>query len=311
MLKKIMTDASVPEDVQQAFKKALRKYGRRKDVVGVDVGWRHTKGEFDEDQLCVRIHVREKFDLDLLNKRERIPDEIDGVPTDVIEAPWLPSQGGSFQFNPERVKPQTTVQPGLSVGVKGGDSGTLGMLAVDSTTGASCWVVSDHVLHPHGDGGDGLLLQPGPSDAFPDARFLIGRASRRHRALGVALADAESIRPVDATLFAGPGPIVGTRSPRIGETLTKGGRTTDVTQGVVHGIGWFFQTSAGFTLVTVGGGVAEEISAGGDSGAIWCDDDMVGVGMQNWGEPDGMPDTEWALATDLSAAAAGLGFSLQ
>ena len=308
MLKESFDSSGISESVQRAFRKAVRKYGQREDVTGVDIGWKLRDDEFQKDNLCIRIHVREKHKPSLLSERGAILPDVDGVPTDVIEAVWAPNQGGTYNINPERIMRQDTVQPGLSVGVRNGESGTLGMVATDTVSGRPCWVLSDHVLYPPD--GDELLLQPGPSDGYPDRRFMIGRAGRRHRALGVALALIDSVRPVDERLFGLTEAISGIRPPVIGELLEKGGRTTDVTRARVHGVGVYDQTIAGFTLVTEHGDAEHEISMGGDSGAIWYDEDMNGIGMQNWGEPDGIPDCEWALASHLPAAAMGLGFSL-
>ena len=158
--------------------------------------------------------------------------------------------------------------------------------------------------------GDELLLQPGPSDAFPNPQLMIGRAGRRHHGLGVALATIESVRRVDDCLFEQAAPISGIRAPIHREILEKGGRTTDITQARVDGIGWYGPTIAGFMLVTEHSHANIEISMGGDSGAIWYDENMHGVGMQNWGEEDGIPNSEWALASHLPAAAAGLGFTV-
>lgn len=308
MLKDSFEASGISDGVQNAFQKALRKYSQRQDVTGVDIGWKFKKGALQRTRLCIRIHVREKYQAELLSEREMILPEVDGVPTDVIEAVWVANQGGTYTFNPRRIQRQVLTQPGLSVGVRNGESGTLGMVATDLVANELCWVLSDHVLCPPG--GDGVLLQPGPSDAFPDPTFVIGRFARRHRRLGVALATIEPALYYNARLFEMEDPILGIRPPTIGETLEKGGRTTDVTRARVHGVGWYEVTDAGFTLVTEHGGTDAEISMTGDSGAIWYDSAMHGVGMQNWGEPDGVPHSEWAVASHLSAASAALGFAV-
>ena len=308
MLRESFEASGFSDDVQKAFQRAVRKYAHRRSVTGVDIGWKFVGGILQEGNTCIRIHVREKHESNLLPELETIPTTIDGIPTDVMEAAWVPNQGGAYRFNPQRVQRQTPVQPGLSVGVRNGDSGTLGMVATETITGDPCWVLSDHILCPPG--GDGVLLQPGPTDAFPDRKFTIGRFVRRHARLGVALAAIEPSLYWDACLFGEDHPILGMRGPVVGDILEKGGRTTDITQARVHGVGWYEQTDAGFTLIAEGGGTGTEISMGGDSGAIWYDGEWNGVGMQNWGEQDGIPDSEWALASILPAAAAMLGFTV-
>ena len=306
MLRETFEASEISTEVQRAFRRAVHKYAHRRNVTGVDIGWKVKGGELREGDICIRIHVREKHESNLLAEREIISTEIDEVATDVIQAVWVPNQGGNYLPNPRRMQRQMPVQPGLSVGVRNGESGTLGMVATETIENKPCWVLSDHVLCPPD--GDGVLLQPGPSDAFPDPKLAIGRFMRRHRRIGVALAAIESALYYDECLFETEYPISGIRPPAVGDILTKGGRTTDVTSARVHGAGWYEQCDAGFTLVTLDGGSETEVSMGGDSGAIWYDSEMNGVGMQNWGERDGVPDSEWALASDLPAAAALLGF---
>ena len=152
MLKDSFKASGIPQDVQDAFRKAVKKYGQREYVTGVDIGWRYEKGKQVEERCCIRVHVREKHNPDRLTDKDMILSTIDGIPTDVIEAAWTANQGGAYTMNPERVKLQDPVQPGLSVGVRNGRSGTLGMMATDIVTGERCWVLSDHVLYPS-DGG--------------------------------------------------------------------------------------------------------------------------------------------------------------
>ncbi len=68
---------------------ALRKTESRllaiPGVTGVSVGYEQVGGEFT-DRWALVVHVRDKLAPASVPAAERIPDEVDGVPVDVIEA---------------------------------------------------------------------------------------------------------------------------------------------------------------------------------------------------------------------------------
>jgi hypothetical protein len=59
----------------------MRKLG----VVGVAIGYKYTKGR-KTDQLCIICYVVKKKRIGELEERDIIPEEIDGIPVDVIES---------------------------------------------------------------------------------------------------------------------------------------------------------------------------------------------------------------------------------
>ena len=54
------------------------------NVVGVGVGAKVVSGK-TTPLVAVKVYVRTKVPLNLLTEKERIPQELDGVPTDVEE----------------------------------------------------------------------------------------------------------------------------------------------------------------------------------------------------------------------------------
>jgi hypothetical protein len=60
---------------------------RRPGVIGVDVGFRYVGGR-RTDEIAIRVFVTRK--LDDVPNHERIPDQIDGIRTDVIERTFSP-----------------------------------------------------------------------------------------------------------------------------------------------------------------------------------------------------------------------------
>lgn len=54
------------------------------NVIGLGVGKKIVKGRIT-DVLAIRIYIIKKISRDCLNKMELIPEQIEGIPTDVIE----------------------------------------------------------------------------------------------------------------------------------------------------------------------------------------------------------------------------------
>lgn len=57
------------------------------NVHAVGIGYKNVAGQPTKER-CVRIYVTQKLGRSLLPPRDRLPSEIDGIPTDVIESPW-------------------------------------------------------------------------------------------------------------------------------------------------------------------------------------------------------------------------------
>ena len=57
---------------------------RMPNVVGTGIGYRQRGGE-GSDELCLVVMVRRKVPLEDLPKAAILPQEIDGIPLDVVE----------------------------------------------------------------------------------------------------------------------------------------------------------------------------------------------------------------------------------
>lgn len=53
-------------------------------VTGVDIGFKEVGGR-KTDTWAIRVLVEKKKELETIPPEERIPEQIDGIPTDVIE----------------------------------------------------------------------------------------------------------------------------------------------------------------------------------------------------------------------------------
>ena len=308
-----MAEPTAPtESIQRAYEKALRAFGHRAEVTGVDIGYKYSGGE-RTDEITLRIHVREKIPLSLLPAAEVLPSEIDGVPIDVIQGNYAPSTNGIPTLAARRHR-RGTIQPGISISHHLGTAGTIGALVFDRGDGRACILSNKHVLAEAvlAETGD-QILQPGRIDGGRRDVDAIARLRRTY--LGVkgdaAIAVLNDTRQTDSRQYGTNAEISRMRRAAVGDKVTKSGRTTGVTEGDVDGVGRFkviYGTQEwridGFKI-RVGdranpGNI--EITSAGDSGAIWYDPDTAeGLGLHYAGEGDSAPTAEFSLACHLDA----------
>lgn len=253
-----------PEQLERAFNKALTHFSGRDDVTGVDVGYRFKEG-VRTGEVTLRVHLREKLPRGKVGPRALIPKAFDGVPTDVIEARYEP-QGGTTAVLPTAV---TAVRPGTSVGVQGAPPGTLGLIVRAQNVQYDCLLSARHVLAPPNSVPGTAVFAPSPSD---DALMAtqVARVLRRGAYTDSALAMLAPGVPVDHRQEPTGVVVAGTGEPVLGMRLEKCGRTTDVTRGIVDGIGSYGSTAFSFRIVPETNGHAH-FCLPGDSGAIWYD----------------------------------------
>ena len=68
-----------------------RRLLRKRNVVGVGIGLRQRAGELT-DEMVLTVMVSQKQSQSTLRPRDRIPDELDGVPVDVQEVGKIKAQ---------------------------------------------------------------------------------------------------------------------------------------------------------------------------------------------------------------------------
>lgn len=299
----------LPPELREAFRVAHLRFGGSPFVTGIDMGTRYAGGEVTDD-MAIRIHVRGKRPVEALKPEELVPPEIAGVPTDVVEAAWIRDGGGWYDFDPERASLRETLQPGISIANRDGTYGTLGLFVTDIASGATCILSADHVLAPpQGDGAQ--VVQPGPWDLAFEERNVIGRLWRRQPYHGVSIARLDAPRPFARELFGTDIVLSGTHVPRPGDILEKSGRTTGVTRARVDGFGSYAACFPAILLVPEDGAGDLEISAEGDSGAVWYDPGTrKAVAIQCIGEDPQAPSLEWAAAALIAPIASKLGVRL-
>ncbi|MFC7492646.1 MULTISPECIES: hypothetical protein [unclassified Nocardioides] len=252
----------VSEDEQQRMERLLRRHRKRllgfPNVHDVDFGFEFTDGA-PSGRLALRVHVDRKRSLRGLKVADRVPDEIDGVPVDVIE------------FTPEeQAIPRTAVHVPVRGGVRlanvmSAGGGTLGMIVFDRDTLQPLAISNNHVMNRTPDlapavRGD-LMSQPGPNQA-PD---VLGPVTRLDVALDCAVCSIGN-RAWTLDMY-GVGDVTGWAPAQLGKKVMKSGLTTGVTWGVIDGM-----NSGGFTIVPDTSVPASgQMSLPGDSGSIWME----------------------------------------
>jgi endonuclease G len=314
--------------IQQAYEKALKTYGHRADVTGIDIGYKYKDGT-RRDEIVLRVHLREKVDRDLLGEAELLPSEVDGVPLDVIQASYAPSSNGTPASNDilalaARRHRRDPVQPGLSISHHLGTAGTIGAVVYDRTDGTACILSNKHVLAEAAlaEVGD-QILQPGRTDGGRRDVDAIARLRRMY--LGVkgdaAIAALNQTRQMRTAQYGTDARVQRTRRARVGDRAVKSGRTTGVTEARVDGVGRF-KVKFGFQDFRIDGFKLRahdpanpgnlELTFHGDSGALWYDPaTQEGLGLHFAGEDDHAPAAEFALACHLDAVLDELLVSLE
>ena len=229
------------------------------NVHAVGIGRKVVQGQVTQDR-CIRVYVVQKIAESLLPPTYRIPPSVDGVPTDVIEAP--PAFILLAKPRKQRAKPkeaaaaapdcsatrrerQRPLLAGISAGHFNITAGTIGYFCRSTRHGddpAEVFVLSNnHVFADvnQAQAGD-PLYQPGPADGGTATDHFADLVRWGHIQLGGTLpnridAAIGRLRPDIAhqAEVCSIGPITGAASAREGMAVRKHGRTTGYTEGEV------------------------------------------------------------------------------
>jgi hypothetical protein len=257
---------------------------RLDNVVGVATSLKVTGGQ-PTSTWSLTVLVDRKRPLDEVREESRVPAELDGVPTDVLEV----GRPEALTFA-SRVRPAL---PGFSIGHYEITAGTFGCLVRDirpQGSGEYLILSCNHVLANSNAGSPGdLILQPGPFDGglYPaDAVAALERFEPiTFRAAGYNVVDCAVARPLYSRNVVAA--IIGQVIPRgidqaaVGQLVIKVGRTTQVTVGRVLAVdatiavGYLVGTAIYRHQI-----ITTAMSAGGDSGSLLMTDpalDAVGL----------------------------------
>jgi Trypsin len=222
------------DEVVRVMRSVVNDLASNPDVTGVSVTNRVKAGK-ETDELVIRVYVRNKRPLAEVPEALRIPPDINGIKTDVMEKG--PDLHTGLQDK------QRPVQCGLEIGVKTGVTawylGTAGCFVRKNTSGppasAVTLLTAAHVLYPEdAPNYSDVVYQPGPS-VFSD------------NSIGLKLSgDYVYNDTVDAGLVSLDdgigysnyvleiGSITGTADANPGDHVKKTGRTTGFTSGTIR-----------------------------------------------------------------------------
>ena len=267
----------------RAYKAAVKTYARLPWVTGVGIGIKETRGQLNASAGPVIVfYVTKK--LKRVPKQKRIPREILGVPTDVVQGNFVSNAPPPPPTVPRPQPPSLPLRPGASVARSNGSAESVGGIAQDAA-GVRYMLTAEHVfIEKENLAAGSPMVHPGPLDLLTQM-VVVARYHKKHKTMdaGIAKIDAGvasnnnallsnvTILPPTAALAAG--------------TLEKSGRTTDITQGVVRMIGQF-GLSATVIFIKPPDNFTGTIADHGDSGAIWYDaDTFEAVGLHRGSDP--------------------------
>jgi len=151
-------------EAKYIHKRHSKKLLKKKNVNGTWLGFKKVAGK-PTGELSIVCSVKDKIPLDSLKRKDRIPKERNGIPTDVVRGGEIKSfqlpqlQVDAFE-NVDKMRP---AQPGCSLGHFAITAGTFGFVAhMDDMT---VMVTNNHVGANSNDAAIGdAWLQPGPHD---------------------------------------------------------------------------------------------------------------------------------------------------
>ena len=243
--------------------KAARK-GAGHNVHGVGVASKIVGGKRTPTP-CVRLYVVQKLPLSVLSRAARLPKYIDGVPTDVIEAP--PARFHQLACSTNRQLRQRPIIGGISAAHSAVNITTLGCFCRSLRAGDAprrYMLSCNHAFANMNNSVPGDdILQPSPGDgggSSPDgdvigslARFvtlhLDGSTPNRVDAAIAEIAPEVAVRREICTI----GRLRGVKRAVEGMKVRKHGRTTNYTEGTVEGIDfdWTIPYGTGYWALVV------------------------------------------------------------
>jgi len=245
-------------------------------VTAVAVSLKYFHGRVSPHVPCITFFVAEKI------PRNVVPEEIEGVPTDVVEA-GTPALLASMPHKPgQKLRP---AKPGTSVSHFNVSSGTFGCLVEDDQHKyvLSCAHVLANATASVGD----AVLQPGSFYGGAVSNDQIASLTKTLLGSGAFIADAAIAKADDPSMvdpdILGIGKPSGVRTLNsVGWAVQKSGDITGVTRGVVVGIkgtvgplqingvpNVYFND----VIITTG------MSANGDSGSLLLDNQNRAIGL--------------------------------
>lgn len=279
------------------YRRMLRAVRGCPQVTGVDIGYLYQSGSRTAN-VGLRVHLREEKTQPLVPRP---------IPWSPMIAPAMVNEHGAAAFTPSsRTAFADPICPGIQVCNVHRRGGTLGLLVLDRHERPHV-LSSLHVLgSPLRSGGSPAVVQPAPpmmlgvmTNGFDD---VMG---------DVAIATIDDRDCVPAQF--GTGALVADAGfPHLGDPVTKSGVASDITSGIVDGIGRYMMGRGGregmdgFRVVAAD--ATGLVARPGDSGALWYNPlTDVGYGLHVAGEASDEGTWRVGIACHLAPALDRLG----
>jgi hypothetical protein len=243
--------AEVASELRGAKERAETDLLALPGVTGVEIGYKEVGGE-PTDRLAIRVLVAEKKPRGKVPAKQRVPEEIDGHPTDVIERRFeLHQLGASVPVEslatPVDSSAYDPLRGGISIGpcrVINGfvHAGTLGAVVLDNVSNEFLVLSSFHVLCVDDGSNPGdPMAQPARMDGGTCPGDAIGTLRRHALTASVDAAVADTLASGAITRSVAPevvelGALTGVNTATLGEAVRKRGRTTRLTFGTVDSV---------------------------------------------------------------------------
>ena len=211
---------------ERLLKKADYVYGKVRDlpgVIDVEIGEQLRGGE-ETGELAIRILVEKKYSDGWLKRKkiDILPKALAGLPIDVIECHEEPHGPRDGMFDPLVGGVATTASHIPN------EVGTLGAVVFDNNSEARLALSNQHVW-----GGNGrIVIQP-----FGSTSGQIGSVIRSSQGLDCAVARLNDSRTPSSSILGLGFRVAGVAPPTDRMRVVKSGRTTEVTHGIVQGVG--------------------------------------------------------------------------
>ncbi len=247
-------------------------------VVTLGVGFKISNDQMSED-IVLRVGVEHKRPVTELQPDEVIPDQIDGIPTDVFES----RPGVSTSADTSRYRP---LVGGIQINNGAGGTGTLGCFAKRNTGNDWVGLSNRHVMYAGYEFDATIeIAQPGFSCCCCCRSGKIGTVLLGVGATG-GPADA-AICSLEADIehhqeVMDIGGITGTATAIVGDKVRKRGRTTHLTTGVISMMGISFISDTGTftnTMIITPDAAHPRFCDFGDSGSVVINEGNAVVGL--------------------------------
>lgn len=240
------------------------------NIVGFAIGEKLSEDDFTGDR-AVLVYVEKKLPASELDANAKVPSEIAGIPTDVIEVGEI----DALVYR-QRLRP---APGGSSIGHVKVTAGTLGCL-IELSDGTLCILSNNHVLANVNEASIGdPILQPGPVDGGRNPQDLVARlqhfvkisfSSANKIDAAAALTSFARSSPDHFKFTINPEPV----DPALFMAVRKCGRTTEHTTGQIVALGADIRVNYGSRSalfndqVHIRGANGTIFSQGGDSGSL-------------------------------------------